>query len=70
MDKKEYHQKYNKAYYLRNKFAKQSDGNVLFVKQNALCSLTQKKNSIEKMLRENDEKANKFRELLKSQYIE
>jgi len=68
-EKKEYHHKYNKAYYLKNKFTKQSDGNGFFVKQNALGSLTHKKTNIEKMLRENDEKANKFRELLKSQSI-
>ena len=68
-EKKLYHHKYNKAYYLKNKFTKQSDHNSFFIKQPGLSSLSQKKNNIEKMLRNNDEKANKFRELLKSQSI-
>ena len=68
-EKKLYHHKYNKAYYLKNKFSKQTDHNSFFIKQPSLSSLNQKKINIEKMLRENDQKANKFRELLKSQSI-
>ena len=31
-EKKAYHQKYNKAYYLKRKFAKHTEGNIFFRK--------------------------------------
>ena len=66
-EKRLYHQKYNKAYYLKTKLAKQKESGIYFRKLSS--SITSKRNYIEKQLRENEEKANKFRELLKSNTI-
>lgn len=68
MDKEEkrlYHQKYNREYYLKNKFAKQETTGTYFRKN--VSSLNNKKLLIEKKLKENEDKKNKFIEQLKSQ---
>lgn len=65
--KKAYHQKYNKEYYLKHKLAKQQETGVYFRKMGG--SLNTKRNTIEKQLKANEEKAMKFRELLKSNNI-
>mgnify|MGYP003656877202 CR=1 FL=1 len=67
LDKKAYQKKYNKEYYLKKKFSKE-DGNKYFTK-GSYGSLNYKRNNIEKALKENEDKANTFRELLKSQSI-
>lgn len=66
-EKKAYHQKYNKSYYLKHKLAKQQETGIYFRKIGS--SLSSKKTSIEKQLKANEEKAAKFREFLKSQAI-
>jgi hypothetical protein len=63
-EKKAYHQKYNKAYYLKRKFAKHAEGNVFF-RKTATPSLVVKREKISKALEENEAKANNFREMLK-----
>jgi hypothetical protein len=65
-EKKLYHQNYNKQYYLKNKLSKQTEGKTFFRK---MTSLTDKRNNIEKLLKENNEKAKKFKEQLNSVYI-
>jgi len=64
-EKKTYHHNYNKQYYLKKKLAKQVEGKSYFRK---LTSLTHKRNNIEKLLKENNEKAKKFREQLNSSH--
>ena len=66
LEKKLYHQNYNKQYYLKNKLSKQTEGKTFFRK---MTSLTDKRNNIEKLLKENNEKAKKFKEQLNSVYI-
>ena len=63
-EKKAYHQKYNKAYYLKRKFAKHTEGNIFF-RKTATPSLVIKREKIAKSLEENEAKANNFREMLK-----
>ena len=60
-----YHQKYNKSYYLKNKLTKQTESKTYFRK---ISSLSDKKNNIDKQLKENEEKAKRFKELLNSSY--
>jgi uncharacterized protein involved in exopolysaccharide biosynthesis len=60
-EKKIYHQKYNKQYYLKNKLSKQTEGKTFFRK---MTSLSDKRNNIEKQLKENNERAKKFKEEL------
>lgn len=64
-EKKTYHQNYNKQYYLKKKLAKQVEGKSYFRK---MTSLNDKRNNIEKLLKENNEKAKKFREQLNSSH--
>lgn len=66
-EKKAYHQKYNKAYYLKHKLAKQQETGIYFRKLGS--SLSSKKINIEKQLKANEERAAKFREYLKSNPI-
>lgn len=65
-EKKLYHQNYNKQYYLKKKLAKQTESKTYFRK---MTSLNDKRNNIDKLLKENNERAIKFRELLNSQSI-
>lgn len=65
-EKKLYHQNYNKQYYIKNKLSKQTEGKTFFRK---MSSLSNKRNNIEKQLKENNEKAKKFKEELNSVYI-
>lgn len=65
-EKKAYHQNYNKQYYLKKKLSKQTEGKTFFRK---MTSLNDKRNNIEKQLKENNEKAKKFKEELNSVYI-
>lgn len=65
-EKKLYHHNYNKNYYLKKKLAKQVEPKSYFRK---LTSLTDRRNNIDKQLKENNERAMKFRELLNSQSI-
>jgi len=65
-EKKLYHQNYNKQYYLKNKLAKQTEGRTFFRK---MTSLNDKRINIEKQLKENNERAKKFKEELNSVYI-
>lgn len=62
-EKKLYHQNYNKAYYLKKKLAKQTETKMYFRK---MTSLNDRRNNIDKLLKENNEKANKFRIQLNS----
>ena len=64
-EKKLYHHNYNKDYYLKKKLAKQIEGKSYFRK---MTSLTDKRNNIEKLLKENNEKAKKFKEQLNSSH--
>lgn len=65
-EKKLYHQNYNKQYYLKNKLSKQTEGKTFFRK---MTSLSDKRINIEKQLKENNERAKKFKEELNSVYI-
>jgi len=65
-EKKLYHHNYNKNYYLKKKLAKQVDPKSYFRK---MTSLTDRRNNIEKLLKENNEKAEKFRQQLNSSSI-
>jgi len=64
--KKLYHHNYNKEYYLKKKLAKQIEPKSYFRK---MTSLTDRRNNIEKLLKENNEKAEKFRQQLNSSSI-
>ena len=66
LEKKLYHHNYNKQYYLKKKLSKQVEGKTFFRK---MPSLNDKRNSIEKQLKENNERAKKFKEELNSVYI-
>tara|TARA_R110000868_G_scaffold96904_3_gene266544 strand:- start:6243 stop:6449 length:207 start_codon:yes stop_codon:yes gene_type:complete len=61
-EKREYHKKYNKAYYLQSKLTKQNDGNTYFKKISG--SLSIKRNHIDKLLKANEDRVNKFRQQL------
>lgn len=65
-EKRLYHQKYNKAYYIKNKLSKQTESKTYFRK---MTSLNDKRNNIEKQLKENNERVKKFKEELNSQGI-
>ena len=62
-EKKLYHHNYNKEYYLKKKLSKQTEPKLYFRK---MTSLNDKRNNIEKLLKENNEKAKKFKEQLNS----
>lgn len=65
-EKKLYHHNYNKEYYIKKKLAKQVEGKTFFRK---MTSLSDKRINIEKQLKENNERAKKFKEELNSVYI-
>jgi hypothetical protein len=65
-EKRLYHHNYNKSYYLKKKLSKQTESKTYFRK---MTSLSDRRNNVLKQLKENEEKANKFRELLKSNII-
>jgi hypothetical protein len=65
-EKKLYHQNYNKQYYLKNKLSKQTESKSYFRK---MTSLNDKRNNIDKLLKQNNEKAIKFKEQLNSSSI-
>lgn len=62
-EKKLYHHNYNKQYYLKKKLSKLDEPQSYFRK---MSCLTTKRNNIEKLLKENNEKAKKFKEQLNS----
>jgi len=65
-EKKLYHHNYNKEYYIKKKLSKQVEGKTFFRK---MTSLSDKRINIEKQLKENNERAKKFKEELNSVYI-
>tara|TARA_R110000868_G_scaffold229952_1_gene483077 strand:+ start:1361 stop:1570 length:210 start_codon:yes stop_codon:yes gene_type:complete len=65
-EKRLYHQKYNKAYYIKNKLSKQTETKSYFRK---MTSLSDRRNSVEKQLKENEERKKKFIDLLNSKVI-
>tara|TARA_R110002126_G_scaffold4181_1_gene22384 strand:+ start:147 stop:395 length:249 start_codon:yes stop_codon:yes gene_type:complete len=57
---------YDKLYYQKRKLQKQTDLKTFFMKNPSQTYTMTRRYNVEKRLRQNEEKANAFRELLKS----
>jgi hypothetical protein len=66
LDKTTYRKEYDKQYYIKRKMQKQTDLKTFFKKNPSQTYTMVRRHNVEKRLKDNEDKANAFRELLKS----